>query len=866
MKKTISLLMALLMVLSLLPTAWAANVDDMSSTAEVTQQEETIPQEDEQLPENEDIVPRTETPVIAPEVMETEGEDDGVAVASEDVDTALKNAGFVAAPKPEAGNANVAGAAWFNIPGMSEGLVTVSYEGSTEYCRHMTLTIHKGTLEQWQSLYRSLRQDGSYHSIWANVFFNAPSNATRGVKGSYYITPDNEYNDYTASLLNDFTTDNLDEHMGSYDFSGANGYKCIGSGSQLVSVNLQDGKAILSAEAGEESYRDLIVWDNNSSADGRLHKYNFIITTKVEADIHYEWTEKSVMDELFDQGYAAPVLGSDFGLDMPDGLVEDVDYRIDYNRSTGVLNIQLLPGEMSHWQQAYQTLFEQHEANPDQYPDYFCTFMGFPNPSGNGNKVLMYPNDNGYSFSNFVKGNDYWPAAYDAPSDHYAGWSTWIGDAWKDDDNYAHVAFYEGIPYSQYLVVSYADKNYNPIPGKKFAVDITIEVPEAFSYEWSSSTSELDQQLWAAGNFQAPDITTAETDDFGKFFIDMPAGMVKGSDYNYTYENGVLTVTLFKGKQDHWRAAYLDSIYNDADDGLSFSILFNSVSGAKHCYQDVFTPTSAWDMLDDSKLKSMPSSNVPDFTRFGNGFSLAYKETNGSNTTIYVNSGREEYYYAVVWEDEDGNLTKYALKVIVRSDSDFSHTVPTLDMRSFNTTESRLGLDAFNDAWASPIRKDGLLVLAPASGKTWQDTKTGNINVVAPVGYTLQSCYIDYFDDGNEKVCEQGIDGQYSFGVSVFDQAAGGISRYVLRWRSNGNNKPDLVETLTVRVDPQPLGKPSGGPGEPNAQDMQAIYEYLTEDKTPTGGRNTCDINFDGEVDVYDLQRLYEAVSLGKGF
>lgn len=48
--------------------------------------------------------------------------------------------------------------------------------------------------------------------------------------------------------------------------------------------------------------------------------------------------------------------------------------------------------------------------------------------------------------------------------------------------------------------------------------------------------------------------------------------------------------------------------------------------------------------------------------------------------------------------------------------------------------------------------------------------------------------------------------------------------------------------------------------GSVNVSDVQALYEYLTQGIVPQAGENACDLNKDGSIDVYDLQYLYELV------
>ena len=63
-------------------------------------------------------------------------------------------------------------------------------------------------------------------------------------------------------------------------------------------------------------------------------------------------------------------------------------------------------------------------------------------------------------------------------------------------------------------------------------------------------------------------------------------------------------------------------------------------------------------------------------------------------------------------------------------------------------------------------------------------------------------------------------------------------------------------------------GDVNGSCGAPDAGDMQCLYTYLTSGEIVGAYQNNADmfidladVNRDGTVDVYDLQRLYEAVS-----
>lgn len=75
----------------------------------------------------------------------------------------------------------------------------------------------------------------------------------------------------------------------------------------------------------------------------------------------------------------------------------------------------------------------------------------------------------------------------------------------------------------------------------------------------------------------------------------------------------------------------------------------------------------------------------------------------------------------------------------------------------------------------------------------------------------------------------------------------------------------DLAIPNDVTVTCFQLGVITSGGTEPRAGDMQKLYENLTGQKGSTFTavqEKAADVNQDGEIDVYDLQRLYEAVNL----
>ena len=63
---------------------------------------------------------------------------------------------------------------------------------------------------------------------------------------------------------------------------------------------------------------------------------------------------------------------------------------------------------------------------------------------------------------------------------------------------------------------------------------------------------DIDKALKDAG-YTAPVLQSEG--NAGDFYITFPRELVKGTDYEYNYADGVLTVTVLKGSEEHWLAA-----------------------------------------------------------------------------------------------------------------------------------------------------------------------------------------------------------------------------------------------------------------------------------------------------------------------
>lgn len=395
---------------------------------------------------------------------------------------------------------------------------------------------------------------------------------------------------------------------------------------------------------------------------------------------------------------------------------------------------------------------------------------------------------------------------------------------------------------------------------------------------------DLDAQLKAAG-FVAPEMGTSDNwETPGIFFISAPVGLEEGTDYTYTYEDGHLTLKLLPGAASHWKSALLNCVTSDElGDTLKFSVTLNRTSNT-----DFGSARSCSKMTE--YIASFIGGNYGTMhpfdysTGFWFDFDVATPVLDGDNTDICVQAGAEDIYYLVVWQHEDGSYTKYALRITVDGGEGFQHTVATPKLRDLTADRFQVNdeIEGGETSW-SIVRTPGQLSLMPQAGKALSELSKelwhnyyniGTFNVASPDdNYTLQSYYI--IDQTNYSTHRYDFpstapDNTQLWELEIFtsDNEKGSTLRFTLRWANADPTQPDIVEKLNVRVSPRPWGKlSSDSTGDPNILDVACLYDYILFEKTPITEVDKVDpqlaaydLNYDGYVDVYDIQTLYEYV------
>lgn len=286
----------------------------------------------------------------------------------------------------------------------------------------------------------------------------------------------------------------------------------------------------------------------------------------------------------------------------------------------------------------------------------------------------------------------------------------------------------------------------------------------------------------------------------GQFDIDFPDGLVEGVDYTYTVKDGVLTVTVKRGDKPHWLAA-AQQTQKDLAGNVYFNLKFYPAEGATKCASDTgngldgvwskyFDNTefdTAWDVHND----------------MGNARAIAAVNRDGDLLTI-TSSGYESEKTVFSWFDNSGKpLDKYILGIRVVFEDTFSYEYSVPAARQVSASRITTGVD--NSADWKVQKDDGLLTLRPAtSDKTLAellgnngDERVTTVTLTPPEdGYEIDRAKSSKSSKSSNNIQWDGHS-KATFVQRAFNQNIT-VSYYTFVWTKSG--APDIAEELTVRV------------------------------------------------------------------
>ena len=594
------------------------------------------------------------------------------------------------------------------------------------------------------------------------------------------------------------------------------------------------------------------------------------LTLEAEEDAPAVLSASDDLDtRLSNAGFTAPQMGSingdpkDFYLRTPWQDGDCVSFAYDDSGMVGKLTVTLKPATPAKWKALYEAEKQQDFGFDDSLDINIRSDAPVSTVRGAG--ALIWEVGCTNTVQNFLDGNldDYMePYRVSGGYDSFGRYVPLISVEKRNGK--IILSAQEGETYYRYLMV-WDNDNDDSSRLAQYNLFVTVKVEGDIYCEWD--THPIEERLADAG-FVAPQWDKNHDGIPGALDLTMPAGLKEGVDYTcgYNAQTGELNIAINAGTAADWKAAYLESITDERSNTVDLGVNFLSVDNAVRGVSWIGDEDGLRALLQDDIWDSDDAFNIRgDHTMCGGRWMMASVQDKGDGTvTISSRKGTTEFYQAVMWKDAAGNvLAKHLIKVTINFSS-FSHTAvaaPVIDsLNAADAARVKMELYAPNSLMTS-ISTKGKVTLVPKAGASLTD-KTGYVGgfwVQAPAGYTLQSGYLNYRPGQNADLNDFETSGNgYWIPVDFYNDLDTVVT---LRWKNNNADAADLIESFDVCIDSS-WGKLSSSGGSPNALDVAAIYECLTQDKTPAcGDKAACDVNLDGDVDVFDLQYLYECVA-----
>jgi hypothetical protein len=315
---------------------------------------------------------------------------------------------------------------------------------------------------------------------------------------------------------------------------------------------------------------------------------------------------------------------------------------------------------------------------------------------------------------------------------------------------------------------------------------------------WLAERTMYDDSGYVEEKFKAAGFKPMEKGtDPGQFDIDFPDGLVEGVDYTYTVKDGVLTVTVKRGDKSHWLAA-AQQTQKDLAGNVYFYLTFYKPTDATKCAHDTGNGLDGvWDKYYDNT--EINTAQLADGD-MGNARAIAAVNRDGDLLTI-TSSGYESEKAVISWFDDKGESKgKYILGIRVVFEDTFSYEYSVPAARQVSASHITTGVD--NSADWKVQKDDGLLTLRPADSGTTLKALLGSdgketittVTLTPPeAGYEIDR---DKSSKSSENIQWDG-NSKATFVQRAFNQNTT-VSYYTFVWTKSG--APDITEELTVRI------------------------------------------------------------------
>lgn len=356
---------------------------------------------------------------------------------------------------------------------------------------------------------------------------------------------------------------------------------------------------------------------------------------------------------------------------------------------------------------------------------------------------------------------------------------------------------------------------------------------------------DIDKALKDAG-YTAPVLQSNENE--GDFYVTFPRELQRGTDYKYNYANGVLTVTVLKGSEEHWLAAAKKTNNGSVGYTLHFVKPENAARIAKFNGNN---DQAAYQFINGN----MEFNGVGDEQAFGGVMAAVNQSGDVLSVTATPNfNGMRSF---VVWaagaeSEEAGQNTpikKLAIRaeIVIEKENYFHYETishPINEVEASRLTSGAILETAYQKIWECTALEPGVLIVRPTDGKTVKESLNastnvhlGTVTITAPSGYTLVLNECKVLNGNNADISENSnTDGDSKCVVSLI-ALDGHVSRaqYELVWKDAARNVKQ--ERFSVSVEDGAKLSGLGTENKPISVPTQGDMD------TPTGSIN---VTYDG--------------------
>lgn len=355
---------------------------------------------------------------------------------------------------------------------------------------------------------------------------------------------------------------------------------------------------------------------------------------------------------------------------------------------------------------------------------------------------------------------------------------------------------------------------------------------------------DIDKALKDAG-YTAPVLQSNENE--GDFYVTFPRELQRGTDYEYNYANGVLTVTVLKGAEEHWLAAAKKTNNGSVGYTLHFVKPENAARIAKFNGNN---DQAAYQFINGN----MEFNGVGDEQAFGGVMAAVNQSGDVLSVTATPNfNGMRSF---VVWaagaeSEEAGQNTpikKLAIRaeIVIEKENYFHYETISQPINDVEVSRLISGakLDTqYENSWECIALESGVLIVRPIDGKTVkeslnasQNVHLGKVTITAPSGYTLVLNECKVLNGNNAAISENNNTNGDSKCVVSLIALGGDVGRaqYLLVWKDAAGNIKQERFSVSVEdgaklsglgTENKPISVPTQGDMDTSTGSINVTYD-----------------------------------------